>query len=210
MLDPNWVNDGRTEPRDDSSRQQDDPKRGAQSWTEINSSSSVAKNLMPSIGWKPWRKQSETKTSPVLTVESLIWDVRPYGRKGPRNILGLTDTSGPEEGAVMLTESYTADEELTTGTSSEEYVPLAWREALEMWVDVKQSPATICLAGQLNSWTAGNLVPIVKEILVAGIRDFELRTASLKVADAVGVATLVELRELCSSMAGCSSGTVRR
>ena len=66
------------------------------------------------------------------------------------------------------------DEAFSTANASEQYVSPAWREALEMWVDAKQSPARIGLAGQLDSWTYGNLIPIVKDMLAAGIRDFEL------------------------------------
>jgi hypothetical protein len=65
-----------------------------------------------------------------------------------------------------------------------------------MWVDATQTPATIWLAGQLDSWTAGNLIPIVRDLLAEGIRDFELRTDALNVADSTGTATLDEFREL--------------
>ena len=102
------------------------------------------------------------------------------------------------------------DEELTTADSSARYVSPAWREALEMWVDAKQSPARIGLAGQLDSWTSANLIPIVKEMLAAGIRDFELRTPSLNVPDAVGAAALDNFANSCLGKEAASSGTVRR
>ena len=75
-------------------------------------------------------------------------------------------------------------------------------DPLEMWVNAEVRPVKLRLTGQLDAWTAGNLLPIIKELLADGFREFELRTSELNVPDAVGARTLGELRQLVEASGG--------
>jgi len=79
-----------------------------------------------------------------------------------------------------------------------------WMEdvALEVWVDVEHRPIIVRLAGTLNHATATNVIPVVKELIADGGRDFELRTPGLQVPDAGGTEALVELQRLVQYSSG--------
>ena len=79
-----------------------------------------------------------------------------------------------------------------------------WMEdvALEVWVDVEHSPILVRLAGTLNHATATNVIPVVKELMADGGRDFEFRTPGLQVPDAGGTEALVELQRLVQHSGG--------
>jgi len=79
-----------------------------------------------------------------------------------------------------------------------------WKDdtALEVLVDVEHSPIVVWLAGTLNQAASVNVVPVVKELIADGGRDFELHTPALVVSDAGGTAALVELQGLVQRLGG--------
>jgi len=81
--------------------------------------------------------------------------------------------------------------------------------ALHIWVDAEHSPILIRLSGTLNQATAVNVVPVVRELIADGGRDFELETRALYVPDAGGADTLVDMQRLVQRSGGhlCSDGT---
>jgi hypothetical protein len=73
--------------------------------------------------------------------------------------------------------------------------------ALEMWVGANNDTARIRLAGQLSSWSAGNLLPIVKELIGEQFEEFELETDALEVVDDLGRTALFD-----AAMTICRAG----
>ena len=57
----------------------------------------------------------------------------------------------------------------------------AWQHdvALEMWIDATARPVSIRLAGVLDASTGANLVHVVEDCLVEGMREFVLDTTGL-------------------------------
>jgi len=80
-----------------------------------------------------------------------------------------------------------------------------WLEdvALQVWVDVEHEPIHIRLKGTLNQATAVNVVPVVKELIAEGGRDFEFETQALLVADEGGTDALVDVERLVRRGGGC-------
>ncbi len=83
-----------------------------------------------------------------------------------------------------------------------------WRGdvALELWVDADVHPVRIGMAGRLDATTAANLDEVVRELLAAGKRDFELSTDGLRVVDASAVGALAGIERLVRG----SGGSLRR
>jgi hypothetical protein len=68
--------------------------------------------------------------------------------------------------------------------------------ALQLYVDTEHVPILIRLSGILDQATAGNVVPVVRELIADGGRDFELQTPALSVRDARATDTLADVRRL--------------
>jgi hypothetical protein len=73
-----------------------------------------------------------------------------------------------------------------------------WRGdvALELWVESDTPPARIRLAGRLDATTAANLTQVVLELLVDGVRAFELCTDGLRVVDGSALGALADVERL--------------
>lgn len=86
-----------------------------------------------------------------------------------------------------------------------------WQEdvALELWVDVARQPVSVRLAGTLDGSTAVNLVAVVEELIVEGVREFDLQTAGLRVVGPEGAGALEALELLVRRAGGrmTSDGT---
>ncbi|HZM56556.1 MAG TPA: hypothetical protein VFC03_16165 [Acidimicrobiales bacterium] len=74
--------------------------------------------------------------------------------------------------------------------------------ALELWVDVGRRPVGVRLAGTLDGSTAVNLLAVVEELIAEGVREFDLRTAALRVAGPDGADALRELEQLVQRSGG--------
>lgn len=73
---------------------------------------------------------------------------------------------------------------------------LAWRRdvALQISVDVEQTPVTVRFAGTLDEETGINLTALFTELIGEGFADFELQTSSLCVPDKKGMRALIDLQ----------------
>jgi len=72
----------------------------------------------------------------------------------------------------------------------------AWMEdvALELWVDAERNPILVRLAGTLDQATAGNLVPVLDELIADGARSFEFDIRALQVLDTRGADALLNVQ----------------
>jgi len=79
-----------------------------------------------------------------------------------------------------------------------------WTEdmALQIWVDAEHEPIVIRLSVTLSQATAVNVVPVVRELIGDGARDFELQTPALSVPDVGGTGTLDEVQRLVRRSGG--------
>ena len=72
---------------------------------------------------------------------------------------------------------------------------LTWKRtvALEISVDVGQSPGTLQLSGTLDGETAVNLAALFAELIGEGFVDFELQASTLCLPDEDGMNALIDL-----------------
>jgi len=66
--------------------------------------------------------------------------------------------------------------------------------ALELWVDAERNPILVRLAGTLDQATAGNLVPVLDELIADGARSFEFDIRALQVLDTRGADALLNVQ----------------
>lgn len=80
---------------------------------------------------------------------------------------------------------------------------------LEMWIDARQEPAGLRLAGTLDSATEDNVLFVVGELIAEGARNFNLQSQELRLADFGGLEELVALERLVCRSGGQLTGAVR-